>query len=88
MQRGILTLTKNQILVAFDLTKSSNKNLIQLSNKLQMAIDEVKEEDVIEVNENEVESLLDVLPIPTVGERENYKELRNKLLLFLARKDG
>lgn len=87
MQRGILELTRVEAQSALNLIRQSTQNLNQLVERLTMAINGDDEVSTIEVDRDQVEALLDALPMPNETEDQNYKVLRNKLSMFLAKKN-
>jgi hypothetical protein len=87
MQRGILPLTKLESTLAKQLSQDSTQDLSSLISKLQLAINGTEGTSNIEVNGEEVEALLDAMSIPSDNEDPRYKVLRNKLLMFLAKKN-
>jgi len=87
MQRCILFLTKPESTLAISLAQESGQDLSNLVTKLNLAINASEDVSKIEVNREEVDSILDILPMPKVNEDQNYKLLRNNLLKFLTNKD-
>jgi len=87
MQRGILSLTKQESKVAIELSNISTQDLATLASKLELALSSSEDISTIEVNREEVEALLDAMPIPSETENPVYKLLRNKLSMFLASKN-
>ncbi|NCN87556.1 MAG: hypothetical protein GW941_01525 [Candidatus Pacebacteria bacterium] len=88
MQRGILYLTKNEAQVSYHLLKSSTQDVSGFTQRLELVINGSEELSTVEVSREDVETLLDVLPIPNQSEDPIYKVLRNKLSMFLAKKNG
>jgi hypothetical protein len=86
MQRGILSISKPEAALSLILLESSSQDVSTILQRLQMIIDDEKEESIIEVNREEVEALLDVLPIPSETEDPIYKLLRSKLSVFVTKK--
>lgn len=86
MQRGILTLTKAESSLGIELAQSSTQELSNTISKLQLAVNSIEDISTIEVNREEVEALLDSLPMPSDNENLNYKLLRNNLSMFLGEK--
>ena len=85
MQRGILFLTKPESTLANKLAQLSGQDLSNLVTKLNLAINAHEVVSKIEVNIEEVEALLDSLPIPNAKEEQSYKLLRNKLSEFIGK---
>ncbi|MDH5533352.1 MAG: hypothetical protein OEX81_02910 [Candidatus Pacebacteria bacterium] len=88
MQRGILEITKPVAQTAINLLANSTQDLSQLFSRLTMVIQGNEELSTIEVDREEVEALLDAMPIPNENEDINYKLLRNILTMFLAKKSS
>ncbi|NCN03703.1 MAG: hypothetical protein GW942_01350 [Candidatus Pacebacteria bacterium] len=87
MQRGILNLTKKEAQLSDSLLENSIQDVSSFRQRLQLVINGSDELSKIEVNRNDVEALLDSLPIPTKSEDSIYQVLRNKLFMFLAKKN-
>ena len=87
MQRGILELNKAEAQLSLNLIPQSTQDLSQLAERLTMVVNGAEEISTIEVDRNQVEALLDALPMPSETEDQNYKVLRNKLSMFLVKKN-
>ena len=86
MQRGIFELNKVEAHLALQLIPQSNQDLSRLFERLVMVLNSPEEISIVEVDRDQVEALLDVLPMPNENEDQSYKVLRNKLGMFLAKK--
>jgi hypothetical protein len=87
MQRGILNLTKKEAELSYRLLENSAQNISSFRQRLQLVLKGSEELTKIEVSRDDVEALLDALPIPTDPANPTYQVLRNKLSMFLAKKN-
>ena len=87
MKRGIITLTNDEVIEAFNSIKS-NHEFNPLYKKLLSARQETTDTIQLQVNEEEIEVLLDILDIPTTKEPIAKKILRGKLQSFLTELRG
>jgi hypothetical protein len=88
MQRGILILSKQESSIAIELAQSSAQDLTNMISKLKLAINSPEDTSTIEVDREEVETLLDALSMPSDDENYNNKLLRSNLSRFLSSKSG
>ncbi len=86
MQRGIISLTKNEAKLAGLLAENSPLDLTSFRAKILLAVNSVEDLNKLEVNRDEVEALLDALPAPSLNQDQNYQLLREKLQSFLIAK--
>ncbi|HRI05776.1 MAG TPA: hypothetical protein PLV59_02420 [Candidatus Dojkabacteria bacterium] len=83
MQRGILTLTKDELkalLQVFDVTKYPEMHLV---NKLQAAMDSQIDPVSLEISEDELEVMNDEFAIPSPSEPESMKGVRQKFTTLM-----
>jgi len=82
MQRGMLNLTKEEIVGALTAVRQSTQTIPLLLGKLELAKNNGVASD-LEISEDEVEIILDNLPLPK--ENATVDSLRVKLSQFLAK---
>lgn len=87
MQRGILELTLTESQLALRVIEKAGVNLPTLTQRLGMAVSDGMETSTIEVDREEVESLLDALPMPSENEEQEFKNLRGKLSQFISQQN-
>ena len=78
MQRGILTLTKDELkalLTVFDVTRYPQMHLV---NKLQAALDSEIDPVSLEISEDELEVMNDEFAVPTPNEPTPMQGVRQK----------
>lgn len=80
----MLALTKPEIETATSLLGQTKQNIYNLFPRLQSGLLATTDVVEIELSENEVEIILDCLPMPKVGEFPQITSLRSKLTQFLA----
>jgi hypothetical protein len=92
MQRGMIPLTKDEIVYADQLARSSDRNVQNLVVRLGAAVQEAQsltdanQQLEVEISEDEAEVLLDSLPMPDpANEHPVIRNLRGKLSQFLAK---
>lgn len=87
MQRGILALTKPELALAIQYGQLARENLANLIPKFELAFRSPKFMSNIEVNREEIETLLDTLPRPEPGQNPDCTTLlRTSLAAFLTKK--
>lgn len=84
MQRGIIDFNRDEASLALLLAENTTADLTSLRAKLQLAANGVAEQVRLEVNRDEVETLLDAFPGPTPNQPKSFFSLRDKLGMFLA----
>ncbi|MBI2356946.1 hypothetical protein HYV12_02775 [Candidatus Dojkabacteria bacterium] len=85
MQRGVLTLTKEELkslLEVFDLAMYSK---IHLSNKLKAGMDAQLDPVPLELSEDELEIMSDEFSVPTPNESEAMKQVRIKIMELMMK---
>ena len=82
MNRGIVSLTNQEIDLGFQLAQTASFAPL-LIQKLTAAKKEVTDPTVIELSEDQVEQIIDSLPAPQDSD-QLMKDLRLKLTQFLA----
>lgn len=84
MQRGIISFDRDELGLALLLAENTAADLTSLRAKLQLATGTTTPQVKLEVNREEVETLLDAFPGPTPSQPKSFFSLRDKLGLFLA----
>jgi uncharacterized lipoprotein YehR (DUF1307 family) len=87
MQRGILHLTKEEAKLLLQRVSFSVQDISKVAMRLTMAANADQPESTIQVNREEVEALLDILPIPSQENNQQYQVIRSKLTAFLLKKN-
>jgi len=86
MQRGMLSLAPSEIIYACGLAKTSAQDIKNLLPRLESAARDIGNQPQVqvEVSEDEVETLLDNLPMPSPEEDRTITAIRAKLTQFLG----
>lgn len=84
MQRGMLSLSKDEVSFVLEHLKNSAQKLDNLTSRLMAASTSVENINEIEVSEDEVEAMADVLPPPTANGDPKVASIRLKLTNFLG----
>ncbi|NCS97610.1 MAG: hypothetical protein GW762_03425 [Candidatus Pacebacteria bacterium] len=81
MQRGTLTLTNSEQQMLSSLIEASAVASSLIASRLKQPSHDT--ENIIELSSEEAESVLDLLPIPSVAEPNEITSARQKLSAFL-----
>jgi hypothetical protein len=86
MQRGMLNLAPSEITYACGLAKTSAQDIKNLLPRLESAARDIGDKSVVhvELSEDEVETLLDSLPMPSKEEDRIVTSMRAKFSQFLG----
>ncbi|MCA9368996.1 MAG: hypothetical protein H6773_03835 [Pseudomonadales bacterium] len=80
MQRGMISFSPSQVAFLKNILAESSLSASRLSQHILLASDEIVR---LEVNQEEVESLLDILPAPSSDTSPELGEIRTQLVSFL-----
>ena len=83
MQRGVINVTKNEIIELVKHMNLQNYADVPLGAKFEAILNSQNDEVRLEISEDEAEILLDPIAIPTQSDSELIRSLRLKLQTML-----